>query len=50
MQQSASNIALLIEADNAPASKKSAILAEIAKYGVANSRDRSDGVVRYPAA
>jgi uncharacterized LabA/DUF88 family protein len=38
MQQSESNIALLIDADNAPASKISAILAEIAKYGVANIR------------
>ncbi len=38
MQQSESNIALLIDADNAPASKIEAILAEIAKYGVANIR------------
>ena len=38
MQQSESNIALLIDADNAPASKIEAILAEIAKYGVANVR------------
>ncbi len=38
MQQSESNIALLIDADNAPAAKIEAILAEIAKYGVANIR------------
>ena len=36
MQQS--KIALLIDADNAPASKMDAILSEIAKYGVANIR------------
>ncbi|HIK33409.1 MAG TPA: NYN domain-containing protein [Oscillatoriales cyanobacterium M59_W2019_021] len=38
MQQSESKIALLIDADNAPASKIDAILSEIAKYGVANIR------------
>ncbi|MCD8485355.1 MAG: NYN domain-containing protein [Desertifilum sp.] len=38
MQQSESHIALLIDADNAPASKIEAILSEIAKYGVANIR------------
>jgi uncharacterized protein (TIGR00288 family) len=38
MQQSESKIALLIDADNAPASKIEAILSEIAKYGVANVR------------
>lgn len=38
MQQSESKIALLIDADNAPASKIDVILSEIAKYGVANIR------------
>lgn len=38
MQQSESKIALLIDADNAPASKINAVLSEIAKYGVANIR------------
>lgn len=38
MRQSESKIALLIDADNAPAPKIDAILAEIAKYGVANIR------------
>jgi uncharacterized protein (TIGR00288 family) len=38
MQQSESKIALLIDADNAPASKIDAIVSEIAKYGVANVR------------
>ena len=38
MQQSESKIALLIDADNAPASKIDAILSEIAKYGVASIR------------
>ena len=38
MQQSESKIALLIDADNAPASKIEAIVSEIAKYGVANIR------------
>jgi uncharacterized LabA/DUF88 family protein len=38
MPQSESNIALLIDADNAPASKIEAIVSEIAKYGVANIR------------
>ena len=38
MQQSESKIALLIDADNAPASKIDAILSEIAKYGAANIR------------
>lgn len=38
MQQSESKIALLIDADNAPASKIDAVLSEIAKYGVANIR------------
>ncbi len=38
MQPSESKIALLIDADNAPASKIDAILSEIAKYGVANIR------------
>ena len=37
-QQSELKIALLIDADNAPASKINAILSEIAKYGVANIR------------
>ncbi len=37
-QPSESKIALLIDADNAPASKIDAILSEIAKYGVANIR------------
>ncbi len=37
-QQSESKIALLIDADNAPASKMNAILCEVAKYGVANIR------------
>ena len=36
MQQS--RIALLIDADNAPASKIEVIISEIAKYGVANIR------------
>ena len=38
MQPSESKIALLIDADNAPASKIEAIVSEIAKYGVANIR------------
>lgn len=38
MQQSESKIALLIDADNAPAPKIDVILSEIAKYGVANIR------------
>lgn len=38
MLQSESKIALLIDADNAPAAKIDAILSEIAKYGVANIR------------
>lgn len=38
MQQSESKIALLIDADNAPASKVEAVVSEIAKYGVANIR------------
>jgi uncharacterized LabA/DUF88 family protein len=38
MQQPESKIALLIDADNAPASKIEAIISEIAKYGVANVR------------
>ncbi|WP_055074369.1 NYN domain-containing protein [Pseudanabaena sp. 'Roaring Creek'] len=38
MHQSESKIALLIDADNAPASKIDAIISEIAKYGVANIR------------
>ena len=38
MPQSESNIALLIDADNAPASKIEAIVSEIAKHGVANIR------------
>ncbi len=38
MQRSESKIALLIDADNAPASKIEAIISEIAKYGVANIR------------
>jgi uncharacterized LabA/DUF88 family protein len=38
MQQSELKIALLIDADNAPASKIEAIVSEIAKYGVANVR------------
>jgi len=38
MSQSDSKIALLIDADNAPANKIDAILSELAKYGVANVR------------
>jgi uncharacterized LabA/DUF88 family protein len=38
MQQSELKIALLIDADNAPASKIEAIVSELAKYGVANIR------------
>ena len=38
MQPSKSNIALLIDADNAPAHKIDSILSEIARYGVANIR------------
>jgi uncharacterized protein (TIGR00288 family) len=38
MQQSESKIALLIDADNAPAAKIDAIVSEIAKYGTANVR------------
>lgn len=38
MQQSESKIALLIDADNAPAAKIDAIVSKIAKYGVANVR------------
>jgi uncharacterized LabA/DUF88 family protein len=38
MQQSEHKIALLIDADNAPAAKIEAIISEIAKYGVANVR------------
>ncbi len=38
MQPSESKIALLIDADNAPALKINAILSEIAKYGVASIR------------
>lgn len=38
MSQTESKIALLIDADNAPAAKIDAILSEIAKYGVANIR------------
>lgn len=38
MHQSTSRIALLIDADNAPASKIDVILSELAKYGVANIR------------
>ncbi|WP_286191212.1 NYN domain-containing protein [Synechococcus sp. FACHB-909] len=38
MPPSESKIALLIDADNAPAAKISAIVSEIAKYGVANIR------------
>ena len=38
MQQSKLKIALLIDADNAPASKIEAIVSETAKYGVANIR------------
>ena len=37
MQQSKSKIALLIDADNAPASKIEAIVSEIEKYGVATA-------------
>jgi len=48
MQQSESRIALLIDADNAPASKIDAILSEIAKYGVANIR-RAYGNWKNPA-
>ena len=38
MEPSTSNIALLIDADNAPADKIESILSEIAKHGVANIR------------
>ena len=38
MQRSESRIALLIDADNAPAAKIDAIVSEIAKYGAANVR------------
>ncbi len=38
MPKAESRIALLIDADNAPASKIDVILAEVAKYGVANIR------------
>lgn len=38
MQQVESKIALLIDADNAPAAKIAAIVSELAKYGVANVR------------
>jgi len=38
MQQSELKIALLIDADNAPASKIEAIVSELAKYGVPNIR------------
>jgi uncharacterized LabA/DUF88 family protein len=48
MHRSESNIALLIDADNAPASKIDAILAEIAKHGVANIR-RAYGNWKNPA-
>jgi uncharacterized LabA/DUF88 family protein len=48
MQQSESKIALLIDADNAPASKIEAIVSEIAKYGVANVR-RAYGNWKSPA-
>lgn len=37
-----SKIALLIDADNAPAAKIEAIVSEIAKYGVANIRKAYD--------
>jgi uncharacterized LabA/DUF88 family protein len=48
MRQSESKIALLIDADNAPASKIDAILSEIAKHGVANIR-RAYGNWKSPA-
>jgi uncharacterized protein (TIGR00288 family) len=48
MQQSEAKIALLIDADNAPASKIEAIVSEIAKYGVANVR-RAYGNWKSPA-
>jgi uncharacterized LabA/DUF88 family protein len=48
MQQSELKIALLIDADNAPASKIEAIVSEIAKYGVANVR-RAYGNWKSPA-
>lgn len=38
MQQTAENLALLIDADNAPASKIDVVLSELAKYGVVNIR------------
>jgi len=38
MAESPARIALLIDADNAPAAKIDVILAELAKYGVANVR------------
>ncbi|PSN16399.1 hypothetical protein C7293_03040 [filamentous cyanobacterium CCT1] len=48
MLSSEAKIALLIDADNAPAAKIEAILAEIAKYGVANTR-RAYGNWKNPA-
>lgn len=38
IELSESKIALLIDADNAPAAKIAAIVSEIAKYGIANIR------------
>jgi uncharacterized LabA/DUF88 family protein len=48
MQPTESKIALLIDADNAPASKIAAIVSEIAKYGIANIR-RAYGNWKSPA-
>jgi uncharacterized protein (TIGR00288 family) len=48
MQRSESRIALLIDADNAPAAKIDAIVSEIAKYGAANVR-RAYGNWKNPA-
>lgn len=48
MQPTESKIALLIDADNAPAAKIAAIVSEIAKYGIANIR-RAYGNWKSPA-
>jgi len=48
MQPSKPNIALLIDADNAPAHKIDAILSEISKHGIANIR-RAYGNWKKPA-
>lgn len=48
MQQTDAKIALLIDADNAPAAKIDVILSELAKYGIANIR-RAYGNWKNPA-